>query len=243
MSVEATSWAWAWPGLTSTQRLVLVRIADHAAPDGSNAWPSLERLVGDTCLSRRSVQRSITDLEAMGALEVDYKAGPHGVNRYRVHRFDGATVSTSPPVDNPPDSATPTPCHRDTVPPATRDVVTDDTERGHCGTQSIINHPEPSSLRAPSSTTRPGDEDEEEVDPVHDVLRHVARIRMDAATLRGTRIANRVAWQATVVARIDQATRTRAAELIATYPTARPSQIAAYLEGEHRSLALVPRAS
>lgn len=242
MSVEATSWAWAWPGLTSTQRLVLVRIADHAAPDGSNAWPSLERLVGDTCLSRRSVQRSIADLEAMGALEVDYKAGPHGVNRYRVHRPDVATVTTSSPVGNPNHSVTLTPCHSDTVSPTTRDVVTDDTERGHRGTQSIINRPEPSSLRPPSSTTH-ADQDEDEVDPVHDVLRHVARIRMDAATLRGTHIANRAAWQATVIARIDQATRTRAAELIATYPTARPSQIAAYLEGEHRSLALVPRAS
>jgi hypothetical protein len=238
MSVEATTWAWAWPGLSSTQRLVLVRIADHAAPDGSNAWPSLDRLVVDTCLSRRSVQRAVADLEAMGALVVEYKAGPHGVNRYSVRRSDGATVATSEAVDNPPDGATVSRCQVDTVTVWRRDVVTGDTERGHSDTQTIRNHPEPSS--SPHGTGR-GDEDD--VSIVDQVVQAIARIRLERAQTRQV-ITDPVRWRAAVAGRLRRdGTPERIAELAGRYPTAAAGQIAAYLEGETRALALLPRAS
>jgi hypothetical protein len=84
VSVEATTAAWAWPGLSPTEKLVLVRIGDHAAPDGTNAWPSNSRLQRDTGLSERAIRGALRSLEQKGALTVDVAAGPRGTNRYSV---------------------------------------------------------------------------------------------------------------------------------------------------------------
>ena len=51
-----------------TQRYVLFMIADNAADDGSNAWPSVETLAHKTALSERSVIRAINALVADGYL-------------------------------------------------------------------------------------------------------------------------------------------------------------------------------
>ena len=50
MSVDATRWAWLAPVKTSTQRLVLLSLADRAG-EYHTCYPSLERLAKDTVLN------------------------------------------------------------------------------------------------------------------------------------------------------------------------------------------------
>lgn len=134
MSVEATSWAWAWRGLSATQKVVLVRIADHASPDGSNAWPSVEKLTLDTGLSERAVRNALRQLEDLGAIKCELKAGPKGCNRYTVYR--------QPPADD----STGTSCPRQDVPPASgaAQPAPDDRSTGTSCPQTVRNHQEPS---------------------------------------------------------------------------------------------------
>lgn len=61
MSIDATTWAWKVRGLKSTDKLVLLALADRAGEDHT-AWPSIERLVQDTELNRKTVQAAIARL-------------------------------------------------------------------------------------------------------------------------------------------------------------------------------------
>jgi hypothetical protein len=72
MSIEAITWALNTAPIPPHRRdasslaLVLVGLANHADPDGHNAFPSVSRLVRYTRLSERSVQyalRALEDLE------------------------------------------------------------------------------------------------------------------------------------------------------------------------------------
>lgn len=63
--------------LTPTQRLVAWRLADYANRDGTNAWPSHDRLARDCGLKdRSSVQRAIKALIHAGFLMLARKANP-----------------------------------------------------------------------------------------------------------------------------------------------------------------------
>lgn len=75
MSIEAISWALNEAVIPATGRakashlaFVLVGLANHADPHGRNAFPSVERLVGYTRLSQRSVQYALRDLEELGLI-------------------------------------------------------------------------------------------------------------------------------------------------------------------------------
>ena len=74
MSVEATSWAWNIPpgAIGPSQRLVLLRLADHADEEWS-CWPTLESLQRHTSLSERTVRTALRQLETMGALRVEQR--------------------------------------------------------------------------------------------------------------------------------------------------------------------------
>lgn len=59
-----------FPGPWSpTARHVAVVIAAHVSDDDGTCWPSDERIVQLTALSRRAVQRAVTELEDLGAIE------------------------------------------------------------------------------------------------------------------------------------------------------------------------------
>jgi Helix-turn-helix domain len=61
--------------------LVLVYLSNHAnGDDGSGAWPSQVTLASKTGIHRATVQRVLTRLVAMGAVEVEQRPG-------RTHRF------------------------------------------------------------------------------------------------------------------------------------------------------------
>lgn len=68
MSVRAIAWAWDVDGITPTEKLVLLAIADNADDDGY-AWPGVETLCAKTCLKRRAVLKALGHLESTGFLE------------------------------------------------------------------------------------------------------------------------------------------------------------------------------
>jgi hypothetical protein len=68
VSIKATNWAWLVPGLTTMQRLVLVRLADRSRDGNYRCWPSTEGLAHDCATTRRTVQRTLRQLETMGAI-------------------------------------------------------------------------------------------------------------------------------------------------------------------------------
>ena len=89
------SWVWDHSRSKPTQRLVLLAIADCANDRGAEAYPSIATLAAKTGLSERGVRKAIGELEALGELEVQYKSGPHGCNRYRVLMSDPASDARS----------------------------------------------------------------------------------------------------------------------------------------------------
>lgn len=112
MSVEATAAVWARRDLTATEKLVAVRLADHASPDGTDAWPAVKRLCADTGLSERAVQGALQRLVEKGALRLTGKHRRHHTNVYAV---DLTPAPTAPPqqvlpaADAPPQDVRPTP--------------------------------------------------------------------------------------------------------------------------------------
>jgi hypothetical protein len=62
----------------ANQQLVMLALADHANDEGSQIFPSIERIAWKTGYSTRSIQRVIRDLQEAGILCVVRKA-----NRYR----------------------------------------------------------------------------------------------------------------------------------------------------------------
>ncbi len=64
--------------------LVLLALADWANDEG-RCWPAIERLAKKSRCSLRSAQDTIRGLVESGKLEVDYQAGPKGVNIYIVY--------------------------------------------------------------------------------------------------------------------------------------------------------------
>lgn len=74
MSVEAVSWALNHAPIpadrkdASTLAITLIALANHAGPDGRDAFPSVERMMRYTRLSRRTIQRSLRSLEELGLI-------------------------------------------------------------------------------------------------------------------------------------------------------------------------------
>jgi len=74
MSIEAIAWALNTAPIPSERRdasslaIVLVGLANHADPDGRNAFPAVSTLVGYTRLSERSVQYALRALEDLSLI-------------------------------------------------------------------------------------------------------------------------------------------------------------------------------
>jgi hypothetical protein len=79
MSIKLMTAVWDREDLSSTQKLVLLSLADWANDEGL-CWPSIDRLAIKTSLAGRSVQRIIRDLETMGFIRRDEVLGKG--NRY-----------------------------------------------------------------------------------------------------------------------------------------------------------------
>ena len=73
MSIEAIDWALNTAPIptgrnASTLASVLIGLANHADPDGRNAFPGIATLARYTRLSERSVQYALRDLEELGLI-------------------------------------------------------------------------------------------------------------------------------------------------------------------------------
>lgn len=79
MSIKLMTAVWDREDLSSTQKLVLLSLADWANDEGL-CWPSIDRLATKTSMAGRSVQRIIRDLESMGFVRRDEVLGKG--NRY-----------------------------------------------------------------------------------------------------------------------------------------------------------------
>jgi len=70
MSVKAMSWAWEMSNLEIYEKMVLLRLADHANSDGF-CWPGKESLAGSCCCSKRKVDMAILSLQAKGLIKIE----------------------------------------------------------------------------------------------------------------------------------------------------------------------------
>lgn len=87
MSIDATRWAWVAPVNNSSQRLVLLSLADRAGEDHT-AWPSIDRLAKDTVLDKKTVQKVILELINLGLVkDTGDRTGP--TKRVRVLKLNG----------------------------------------------------------------------------------------------------------------------------------------------------------
>lgn len=100
MSIEAIDWALNRAPIptdrkdASTLAITLIALANHAGPDGRDAFPSVERMVRYTRLSRRTIQRSLRSLEELG-LDL---CGQHASARRQDPGGQRTTPGLRPPV-------------------------------------------------------------------------------------------------------------------------------------------------
>lgn len=104
MSVEATSAVWR-SGVKGEDKLVLLAIADHADPEGRNAWPTLDTLAVYASVSVRSVQRIVRRLSDAGLVIVERNAGgtivARGDRRPNLYEIDLAALDGVTPAVTP----------------------------------------------------------------------------------------------------------------------------------------------
>jgi hypothetical protein len=82
MSVQALSWVIEKSRQRGSNFVVLLMIANHAHSDGTNSFPSYERLAFESRLKPRRVMDIVDSLRLTGELKIEKGAGPHGTNIY-----------------------------------------------------------------------------------------------------------------------------------------------------------------
>ncbi len=102
MSIAAINWAWSQEAPTSTAKLVLVALADHANGEGE-CFPSMGRVAELAQCSTRQVSRCVDSLEEAGLLTRKRRrmsGGKMGGYSYRLPIQQTLTSSGHPrPVD------------------------------------------------------------------------------------------------------------------------------------------------
>jgi hypothetical protein len=88
--------------LPTSEKMVLLVIADHASDDGTEAWPSQRLIAEKASLTIRTVQRCVNNLQAQGWLHLEKRAGgslncrdDRRPNKYTIHlgKLRGDTMS------------------------------------------------------------------------------------------------------------------------------------------------------
>lgn len=98
MSIKVMTWAWDQQ-IPGNLKLLLLAISDHASDDGTNAWPSIQRLMEKTGTDRRTVQRNLRKLEEVGFLRVERR---NGRASYYTVLMEGRQIDTPPGGGNMP---------------------------------------------------------------------------------------------------------------------------------------------
>ena len=97
MSIKLMTAVWAREDLTSTQKLVLLALADWSNDEGLS-WPSIDQLMKKSSLKKRAVQITIRSLEESGFVRREEVTGKG--NRYwiilPVHQMHPCTTCIPP---------------------------------------------------------------------------------------------------------------------------------------------------
>ena len=88
MSVHYLSACWKLEGLTSTQKFVLVSLADQANDEGV-CWPSIGSIAQRTCLTERAVQLAMRELIALNLVQKDERVNRSSVFTVTPERHSG----------------------------------------------------------------------------------------------------------------------------------------------------------
>lgn len=101
MSIKLMSEVWKTK-LPTSEKMVLLVIADHASDDGTEAWPSQRLIAEKASLTIRTVQRCVNSLQEQGWLHMEKRAGgslncrdDRRPNKYTIHvgKLRGETAS------------------------------------------------------------------------------------------------------------------------------------------------------
>jgi hypothetical protein len=84
VAISVSAWVWEHSESRHGARLVLLKLADGMRAEVGWTWPSVKEIYEKTRLTERAVRAAISELEALGELEVQRNAGPGGCSRYRV---------------------------------------------------------------------------------------------------------------------------------------------------------------
>lgn len=95
MSVQVMSWVFshAPKDLRPAEMLVAIALANHASSDGGHAYPSVQTLMDETRLTRRSVQTSLRSLEDRELIAVEREATRRLPAMYGFVAFRGANIA------------------------------------------------------------------------------------------------------------------------------------------------------
>lgn len=96
MSIEAVTWALNVP-VGGNAKVILLGLANHAHPDGTEAFPALDTLAGYAHCDRSTARRNVRKLVEDG-WAIEDGLGPRGQTKYRlpISRTEGG--SKTPPV-------------------------------------------------------------------------------------------------------------------------------------------------
>ncbi|MFV5384159.1 helix-turn-helix domain-containing protein [Acinetobacter junii] len=83
MSLDATIWAWRAEVESSTQRLILLSLADRAGED-HKCYPSIMRMVKDTKMNRKTIIKVLDDLEQKALIKFTGNIVGNGVKVYQL---------------------------------------------------------------------------------------------------------------------------------------------------------------
>ena len=83
MSLDATIWAWRAEVDSSTQRLILLSLADRAGED-HKCYPSIMRMVKDTKMNRKTIIKVLDDLEKKALIKFTGRIVGNGVKVYQL---------------------------------------------------------------------------------------------------------------------------------------------------------------
>lgn len=114
MSLRALTWAWGVEDVSSTQKLVLLALADHKNEQTGRCDPSVERIARRTCLSERAVRGALAALADRGLIVIERRVGTSSryllavsasedgpalttERRLGVHEVQGGTTCTPAP--------------------------------------------------------------------------------------------------------------------------------------------------
>lgn len=144
---------WDRTDLDSSERLVMLSLADHADDQG-RCYPSIRRLCERTSMSDRGVQKVLQRLSERGFIKVQPNAGQGGANLYR--------VLSTPERGSPPEPCSPR--TEFTTPP-----------------NPVRKTPEPGSPKPSGTVIEPSEKKARDADAIMDALTEVVRTETAAA--------------------------------------------------------------